>query len=79
VFEFATGAGVKMNCSSLTICQEELRTSVSLQKRKHIQNFMLWAGSKVEHFAVRLGSGPSGFYQMAIGQPHTHKANVLMP
>jgi hypothetical protein len=60
VFEFATGAGVKTNCSSLTICQE-LRTSVSLQKRKTYSELMLWIGSEVEHFAVRLSSGPSGF------------------
>jgi len=78
-FEFATGAGVKTNCSSLTIRQEKLRTSVSLQKRKTYSELMLWVGSEVEHFAVYLGSGPSGFYQMAIEQPDTHNANILMP
>lgn len=77
MFEFAMGAGVKTNCSSLTICQEELRTSVSLQKRKTYSELMFWVGS--EHFAIRLSSGPSGFYQMAIEQPDTHKAIILMP
>jgi hypothetical protein len=48
-------------------------------KAQIYSEFMLCVGSEVEHFAVRLGSRLSGFYQMAIGQPDTHKANILMP
>ena len=49
VFEFATGAGVKTNCSSLTICQEEAQDICRFAKAQNIfRTYALgWVGGRV--------------------------------